>query len=102
MEPIRVRYSVFHKDGATIAYLYGKEGFDMLNVPVEEYDGSQVLKPGVKLTYDATDYKVHEVRHIMLKTAEKIDTRYGVNTLSPQEAHGYEYDSAVIIVLENV
>jgi len=44
METLQARILIQHKQGATIAYLYNREAFDLLEIEKQTYDNSQFIE----------------------------------------------------------
>ena len=102
MEPIKIRYSLFYPGGGTIGYVYGREGLKQLELEEEAYDGSCLIKIGSQFVYNGEKFEVKEVRHMIYKELQTIDTSFGVNIHSNQDPDGYSFDAAIIIVADNI
>jgi hypothetical protein len=102
METVQIRFHLVYPKGGTIAYLYGREGFEALGIPKEDYDGGQHLTVGAVLNVNDQPHEVKEIRYFMYREMQTMDTSVGVNLNSPQDPHGYQFNSTLVIVLDNI
>ena len=91
-----------YPQGGTIGYFYGREAFEMMQIPEDGYDNSHWIKAGTIITYADKQFKVQEVSHMLYKERQRIDRSFGVNLESPHEADGYEYDAAIVVVADEL
>lgn len=91
LEPFALRILIQHVEGATIAYLHSREGFELLGRP-KNNDGYQFLEIGDEFTYDNNQYIVRNINFVMRPDYYKSDGElYGINMYSP-DAQNQDYD----------
>ena len=97
MEALQSRILIEHVKGATIAYLYNRESFDLLNITKDTYDSSQFIEVGTFIEYNGTKYKVESVNFKMEKELYETDNKYGINLYSPSDVSGYNCQIGVFV-----
>lgn len=97
MEALQSRILIEHVKGATIAYLYNRESFDLLNITKDTYDSSQFIEVGNVIEYNGTKYKVESVNFKMEKELYESDNKYGINLYSPSDVSGYNCQIGVFV-----
>jgi len=97
MEILQTRILLRHTQGATIAYFYNRESFDLLNIDRQTYDNSQFVEIGQNIEYNGVQYVV---RNINIKLEEKtfqMNNEYGVNLYSPTDASDFNLKIGVFV-----
>lgn len=89
MEEIKSRILIKNVKGATIAHLYNRESFELLNIKKEEYDGSQFIEIGQVIEYDGNKYQVESINFKFLKEPTDMENGYGINLNSPTVPSNY-------------
>lgn len=97
MESLQVRILLQHVQGATIAYFYNRESFDILNIEKKEYDNSQFIEIGNTLEYDERKYVVKEINFKMEEKLHEMDNKYGVNMYSPTDPSDFNCQIGVFV-----
>jgi len=97
METLQARILLKHVQGATIAYFYNRESFDLLNIEKETYDESQFVEIGSILEFEGTKYKVEKINFKMEKQLFEADNRYGVNLYSPTDPSDFNCQIGVFV-----
>ncbi len=97
MEALQARILIQHVQGATIAYLYNRESFDLLNIPPHTYDSSQFIEVGSTIEYDGTKYNVKSVNFKMDKDLNVMDNKYGINMYAPTDPSDFNCQIGVFV-----
>jgi len=97
MEQLQVRILLQHVQGATIAYLYNRESFDLLNIERHTYDDSQFIEIGNIIEYEGIKYKVDSINFKMEKTLYEMNNEYGVNLHSPSDPSNFNCQIGVFV-----
>lgn len=100
MEEIKSRILIKHVQGATIAYLYNRESFDLLNVEKNEDGDYQFVEIGQIIEYDGAKYKVENINFRMDKEMHDMNHGYGINMYSPTDPT--DFNSQIGIFVDNV
>lgn len=104
MENFATRVLIKIKDGDTIAYLHTREAFDLLNIPVNDFNQHQYLEIGNEFIYDDIKYKIVGINFVMMPFLYEAQTEpKGVNLYSPDaEEQDFDVNSQVGIFVERV
>lgn len=97
MEILQCRILIQHVQGATIAYLYNRESFDLLGIKHHEYDNSQFIEIGHEFEYDGTRYVVKNINFKLEEKTYKMDHGYGINMYSPTDPSDYNCQIGVFV-----
>lgn len=97
MEALQARILIKHVQGATIAYLYNRESFDLLNIPPNTYDSSQFIEVGSTIEYDGTKYNVQSINFKMDKDLNVMDNKYGINMYAPTDPSDFNCQIGVFV-----
>ena len=97
MEPLLARILIKHVKGATIAYLYNRESFDLLNIERKVYDNSQFISIGDTIIWDNEKYTVKELNFKLEDKTFEVDNRYGVNMYSPTDISNFNCQIGVFV-----
>lgn len=91
MEPLLTRIYIEHVQGATIAYLYNRESFDLLKIKKQQYDNSQFIEVGDIIEYEDRKYVVRTINFKMCEKMDEVEKRlgYGVNMYAPTDPSNY-------------
>jgi hypothetical protein len=97
METLQARILIQHIQGATIAYLYNRESFDLLNIPPHTYDSSQFIELGSTIEYNGEKYIVKSINFKMEKDLNEMDNNYGINMYSPSDPSNFNCQIGVFV-----
>ncbi|MDF9799378.1 hypothetical protein OKW21_004641 [Catalinimonas alkaloidigena] len=97
MEQLQVRILLQHVQGATIAYFYNRESFDLLNIKKHTYDESQFIEIGNTLEYEGEEYVVRKINFKMEKQLFEVDNNYGTNIYSPTSPSNFNCQIGVFV-----
>lgn len=97
MEQLQVRILLQHVKGATIAYFYNRESFDLLNIKKQKYDDSQFIEIGNIIEFENTKYVIKALNFKMEKQLFEMDNKYGVNLHSPTDPSDYNCQIGVFV-----
>lgn len=98
MDTLKTRILIKHKDGATIAYLYNREAFDLLKIPKQEYDNSQFIEIGQEIEYEEIRYRVDSINFKFEEKTFEMNHGYGINMYSPTEQADFNCQISVFVV----
>jgi hypothetical protein len=96
MENLQTRILLAHVQGATLAYLYGREGFNLLNVKIDDYEEVPFLEIGDTITYEDESYKVVNMSFKMHPKIYDMGNM-GINMYSPTAQLPYNCQIAIIV-----
>src|SRR5690606_6759815 len=97
MESFQVRILISHVKGATIAYLYNRESFELLKIDKSKFDNSQFIEIGQKIEYNETQYEVKNINFKLEETLYEMDNNYGINMYSPTDPSNYNCQIGVFV-----
>lgn len=97
MENLQVRIFIQHEKGATIAYLYNRESFDLLNIERQTYDDSQFIEIGNIIEFEGKKYIVKSINFKMEKKLHKTDNSIGINLYSPTDLSDFNCQIGVFV-----
>lgn len=97
MEPFTSRILIEHEKGATIAYLYSRESFELLKIDKQQYDKSQFIEVGQIIEYDGKKYKVKSINFKMEEILHKMDPRIGLNMYAPTDPSDFNCQIGVFV-----
>ena len=97
MENLKSRILIKHKEGATIAYLYNRESFDLLKIKKDTYDQSQFIKINQTIEYNGKKYKVCEINIKMENSLIEVEHGYGINLDSPTKPSNYNCQIGIFV-----
>lgn len=97
MEPFLARILIQHAEGATIAYLYNREAFDLLKVKKHEYDNSQFIEIGQELVIEDNIYVVESINIKLEEKTFDMNHGYGFNMYSPTDPSDFNMQIGVFV-----
>ena len=97
MESFQVRILISHVQGATIAYLYNRESFELLKIDKSKFDKSQFIEIGQKIEYNETQYEVKNINFKLEETLFEMDNNYGINMYSPTDPSDFNCQIGVFV-----
>lgn len=97
MENLQLRLLIQHVEGATIAYLYNRESFDLLNITPHKFDNSQFLELGQVIEYGGTKYRIEEINFKMEQNFHDINPNIGINLYSPSDPSGFNCQMGIFV-----
>lgn len=97
MEQLQVRILLQHVQGATIAYFYNRESFDLLNIERHTYDESQFIEIGNTIEFEGEKYVVKNINFKMEKQLYVMDNKYGINMYSPTDPSDFNCQIGVFV-----
>ncbi len=97
MEQLQARILIMHVEGAEIAYLYNREGFNLLNIKREEWDKSQFIQAGTSLEYNGEKYIVDSVNFKMEPNLYGEFNDTGINLHSPTDSMPHNCQIGVFV-----
>ncbi|MFN3530251.1 MAG: hypothetical protein ACK417_10065 [Bacteroidia bacterium] len=97
MEPFISRILIQHVQGATIAYLYNRESFELLKIDRQQYDNSQFIEIGQVIEYNEKKYKVESVNFKMEEKLYKMDPSVGFNMYAPTDPSDFNCQIGVFV-----
>lgn len=97
MEQLQTRILLQYVDGATIAYFYNRESFDLLNIERHTYDNSQFIEIGKIIVFDDRKYKVKDINFKMENKLYEMDNTYGINLYSPTDPSNYNCQIGIFV-----
>ncbi|MFG6686242.1 hypothetical protein ACGK9U_06650 [Mariniflexile sp. HNIBRBA6329] len=97
MEKLQSRILIQHEKGATIAYLYNRESFDLLKIDKDSYDDSQFLEIGQIIEYDGRKLKIVNINFKMEKDFYDANPNMGINLYSPTDPSGYNCQIGIFV-----
>ncbi|MBL4653649.1 MAG: hypothetical protein JKY53_12425 [Flavobacteriales bacterium] len=97
MEPLKLRLLISYVEGATIAYLYNREAFELLGIEKDTFDGSQFVEIGKEIEYDGTKYTVENINFKMYKELYEVDNTVGINIHSPTDLMDYSCQIGIFV-----
>lgn len=97
MEQLQVRILLQHVRGATIAYFYNRESFNLLNINKHNSDNSQFIEIGNIIEYEGERFKVEQINFKMEEFLHVMDNQYGINIHSPTDPSDYNCQIGVFV-----
>ena len=97
METLQARILIQHKQGATIAYLYNREAFDLLEIEKQTYDNSQFIEIGQILKIEGKKYRVESINFKMEEKLYEMNNQYGINIYSPTDPSDFNCQIGVFV-----
>jgi hypothetical protein len=97
MEKLQSRILIQHEEGATIAYLYNRESFDLLKIEKNSYDDSQFIEIGQTIEYDRRKLKVVSINFKMEKDLYEVDPSKGINLYAPTDPSNYNCQMGIFV-----
>lgn len=97
MENLKTRILIKHVEGATIAYLYNREAFDLLNIKKDKYDNSQFIEVGNPIVYNNSKYIVKEINFKMEHELRDMGQGYGISINSPTEQSDFNCQIGIFV-----
>lgn len=97
MEPFLMRILITHVQGATIAYLYNRESFELLKIKKQKYDSSQFIDLGDIIEYGETKYVVKSINLKLEDKTYAMSSRKGINLHAPTEPSDYNCQIGVFV-----
>lgn len=97
MEQLQSRILLNHVQGATIAYFYNRESFDLLNIKRHTYDESQFITIGDIIEFEGEKYVVKDVNFKMEKQLYEMDAKYGINMYSPTDPSSFNCQIGIFV-----
>lgn len=97
METLQARILIQHVEGATIAYFYNRESFDLLNIERQTYDKSQFIEIGQIIEIEGIKYKVDHINFKMEETLHEMNHGYGINLYSPSDPSDFNCQIGIFV-----
>jgi len=97
METLQARILIQHVEGPTIAYLYNRESFDLLNIEKHEYDNSQFIEVGDIIEFEERKYVVESINFKMENTLHEMTHGYGINLYAPTDPSDFNCQIGVFV-----
>lgn len=97
MEKLISRILIKHVEGATIAYLYNREAFDLLGIEVDEYDNSKFLEMGKEFEYEGTRFKIENINFKLTEGMNNMTHGDGINLYSPSDPSDFNGQIGVFV-----
>jgi hypothetical protein len=97
METLHARILIQHKQGATIAYLYNRESFELLKIKKQTYDNSKFVEIGQLIELYGKEYKVEAINFKMEEKLYDMEHGYGINMHSPTDPSNYNCQIGIFV-----
>ncbi|MBK8347887.1 MAG: hypothetical protein IPL08_09740 [Saprospiraceae bacterium] len=97
VEQLQVRILLQPVQGATIAYFYNRESFDLLNIERNNFDKSQLIEIGNTIEFEGEKYVVKNINFKMEQELYVLDNSVGINMHSPTDPSDYNCQIGVFV-----
>ena len=97
MEELQARILIVNVKGATIAYLYNRESFDLLKIEKQKDDNSQFVEVGQIIEFEDRKYKVDHFNFKMEEKLWNMSHGKGINMYSPTEPTDFNCQMAIFV-----
>lgn len=97
MEALQVRILIKHVQGATIAYLYNREAFDLLKIEKDAFANDQFVEIGQILEFEGSKYIVDHFNFKMEEELHDMDHGYGINMYSPTKPSNFNCQIGIFV-----
>lgn len=97
METLKPRILLRNMEGATIAYLYTPEAFNLLKIEMQDYDHSKFIEVEDHIEFEEQEYIVKKINIKFFNKTIEIEPRFGVNLYSATERADYNCQIGIFL-----